>query len=89
MNICQELRIDGQTTSVGAQEVQFLLRTKALADDGCVAPDPFPTSTTMKPDPSRVLYAACISLLDCIFIDGHGDASFAVSYDLALLIHKQ
>jgi hypothetical protein len=30
-----------------------------------------------KLDPSRVLNAASVSLLDCIFLDGHGDAAFA------------
>lgn len=32
-------------------------------------------------DPSRVLYATSVSLLDCIFLDGHGDAAFAVRHN--------
>lgn len=31
-----------------------------------------------KLDPSRVLNSTSVSLLDCIFLDGHGDAAFAV-----------
>jgi len=30
-----------------------------------------------KLDPSRVLNSTSVSLLDCIFLDGHGDAAFA------------